>query len=129
MESAAVVAALTALAQQTRLAVFRLLVQQGPDGMAASEIAAQLGLSPTTLSFHLKELSRAGLVRTRQAGRFVFYSTDFAAMNALLHFLTENCCAGSDAPLECSPSTCDPQAGITDGRARRRIGKVKTRRT
>src|SRR4030095_13614192 len=93
MKSSEVIASLAALAQETRLAVFRLLVQQGPSGLAAGEIAATLGLSPATLSFHLKELSHAGLVQSMQQGRYVFYSADFKAMNTLVAFLTENCCA------------------------------------
>jgi DNA-binding transcriptional ArsR family regulator len=112
METKSAVAALAALAQDTRLAVYRLLVQQGPSGLAAGEIAAQLALAPATLSFHMKELSRAGLVTARQAGRFVFYAADFTAMNALLQFLTENCCAADcgpcDAPATCTPHACAP---------------------
>jgi ArsR family transcriptional regulator, arsenate/arsenite/antimonite-responsive transcriptional repressor len=106
MESTAVVAALSALAQGTRLAIYRLLVQQGPTGLAAGEIAAKLEIAPATLSFHLKELSRAGLVAARQDGRFIFYAADFAAMNELLGFLTENCCAA-----DCG--TCTPAAATT----------------
>jgi ArsR family transcriptional regulator len=79
MKSSDAVRSLSALAQETRLSVYRLLVQQGPSGMAAGEIAAALDLAPATLSFHLKELAHAGLVTARQAGRFVFYSADFAA--------------------------------------------------
>jgi len=104
MKSKAAVQSLAALAQETRLAVYRLLVQQGPSGRAAGEIAAQLGLAPATLSFHLKELAHAGLVSARQDGRFIFYAADFDAMNALLAFLTENCCAA-----DCGP-TCTPAA-------------------
>jgi DNA-binding transcriptional ArsR family regulator len=100
-----VVRALAALAQETRLAVFRLLVQQGPSGMAAGEIAATLDIAPATLSFHLKELSHAGLVGARQDGRFIFYSADFSAMNGLVDFLTENCCAADCGPgASCRPA-------------------------
>lgn len=106
MESKTVVVALAALAQETRLAVYRLLVQQGPTGMAAGEIAAQLALAPATLSFHLKELAHAGLVSSRQQGRFVFYAADFGAMNALLQFLTENCCAADCGPSCSAPALC-----------------------
>ena len=92
MESKAAVISLSALAQGSRLEVYRLLVQVGPDGMAASEIAERLGVPANTLSFHLKTLSHAGLVQSRQEGRFIFYSTNYDQMNELLSFLTENCC-------------------------------------
>jgi DNA-binding transcriptional ArsR family regulator len=99
METKTGVQALAALAQETRLAVFRLLVEAGPEGMPAGEIAAELDLPPATLSFHLAQLANAGLVRGRQAGRFIYYAPDFAAMNGLLGFLTENCCVrGACAP-------------------------------
>jgi ArsR family transcriptional regulator len=100
MESKAAVEALGALAQESRLQVYRLLVQAGPEGMAASEIAETLGIPANTLSFHLKTLSHAGLVHSRQEGRFVYYSTHYEQMNALLGFLTENCCGGRS----CAPS-------------------------
>lgn len=111
MESTSVVRALAALAQQSRLAVYRLLVQQGPSGMAAGEIAAALDLAPATLSFHLKELANAGLVLARQDGRFVFYSADFEAMNALLAFLTENCCAADCGAGNCRPVSAAAKRG------------------
>lgn len=108
METKTAVAALAALAQETRLAVYRLLVQQGPSGLAAGEIAAQIGIAPATLSFHLKELAHAGLVSSQQDGRFVYYAANFAAMNALLAFLTENCCAADCGP-GCAPAVaCNP---------------------
>jgi ArsR family transcriptional regulator len=94
MESKAAVIALGALAQTSRLEVYRLLVQAGPEGMPASDIAERLGIPANTLSFHLKNLSHAGLVQSRQDGRFVIYSTHYDQMNALLGFLTENCCGG-----------------------------------
>lgn len=94
METKAVVASLSALAHESRLAVFRLLVEAGPDGLAAGQLSERLGLPPSSLSFHLKELSHAGLVASRQQGRFVIYSADFTAMNDLLAFLTANCCGG-----------------------------------
>jgi DNA-binding transcriptional ArsR family regulator len=102
METKAVVDALAALAQVTRLAVYRLLVAQGPSGLAAGEIAAQLDIAPATLSFHLKELTHAGLVVARQQGRFIYYAADFARMNELMGFLTENCCAADCGP--CAPA-------------------------
>ena len=86
---------LSALAQESRLAIFRLLVQAGPEGLAAGAIGEKLGLPPATLSFHLAGLTRAGLAQSRQEGRFVIYSADYAAMNALVGFLTENCCQGA----------------------------------
>jgi DNA-binding transcriptional ArsR family regulator len=95
METTDAIRALGALAQETRLAIFRLLVQAGPEGRAAGAIGEALGIPPATLSFHLAQLAGAGLVRARQEGRFVYYSTDFGAMNTLLGFLTENCCGGN----------------------------------
>jgi len=94
MEAKAAVEALGALAQDRRLQVYRLLVQAGPEGLAASDIAERLGIPANTLSFHLKTLSHADLVQSRQEGRFVYYSTNYGQMNALLGFLTENCCSG-----------------------------------
>lgn len=94
METNQAIQALSALAQETRLAIFRLLVGAGPQGMAAGQIGEKLDLAPATLSFHLAGLSRAGLATSHQAGRFVIYSADFRAMNALLAYLSENCCVG-----------------------------------
>ncbi len=94
MESKHAVEALGALAQASRLQVYRLLVQAGPEGLAASEIAERLGVPANTLSFHLKALSHAELVVSRQEGRFIYSSANYAKMNALLGFLTENCCGG-----------------------------------
>jgi DNA-binding transcriptional ArsR family regulator len=94
MESKSAVAALGALAQDSRLQVYRLLVQAGPEGVPASEIAERLRIPANTLSFHLKTLSHADLVHARQQGRFIYYSANYEQMNALLGFLTENCCGG-----------------------------------
>jgi len=94
MDNKEAVPALAALAQESRLAAFRLLVQAGPGGLAASKIAEALGLPPSSLSFHLKELSQAALIVPRQEGRFVIYAARFDTMNALLGFLTQNCCGG-----------------------------------
>ena len=106
METRQAITALGALAQESRLAVFRLLVRTGPQGMAASKIAEQVGIAPSSLSFHLKELSIAGLVSARQEGRFVIYAANFGAMNDLVGFLTDNCCGGNP----CSPaSACKPE--------------------
>ena len=100
MESKDAVEALAALAQTSRLEVYRLLVQAGPEGIAASEIAEKLQIPANTLSFHLKNLSHADLVQSRQEGRFIYYSANYGQMNALLGFLTENCCGGrSCAPV------------------------------
>src|SRR5512145_3558796 len=104
MKTTDAVAALAALAQETRLAVYRLLVEQGAVGLAAGEIAERIGIAPAALSFHLKELSHARLVKSRQDGRYVFYSADFAAMNRLLAFLTDNCCAADGGG--CGPAAC-----------------------
>ncbi len=89
------VTSLAALAQASRLDAFRLLVQAGPPGLAAGELAGKLGISPPALSFHLRGLAQAGLVRSRQQGRFVYYSAAYDAMQSLVDFLTENCCGGS----------------------------------
>lgn len=94
MESKHASRALAALAQESRLAVFRMLVQAGPEGLPAGEIAGRLSLPPATASFHLAQLSRAGLLNSRTAGRFVIYSADFPCMTELVAFLTENCCGG-----------------------------------
>ncbi|WP_026611659.1 ArsR/SmtB family transcription factor [Methylocaldum szegediense] len=95
MEIKSVVTALAALAQESRLAVFRLLVQAGPEGMSAGKIGETLGIPPSSLSFHMKELAHAGLVSSRQESRYVIYSANFRTMNELLGFLTENCCGGN----------------------------------
>lgn len=94
MKTIDAVTALAALAQESRLAVYRLLVQAGPEGVAAGVVAEKLDILPTTLSFHLKELSRADLVSSRQDGRFVIYTANFGNMVKLVTFLTENCCGG-----------------------------------
>ena len=94
METKSAVTALTALAQETRLSVFRLLMEAGPLGIPAGVIGEKLSVPPATLSFHLKELSRAGLATARQEGRFIYYSADFECMAALMSFLTRNCCRG-----------------------------------
>ncbi|THC40821.1 helix-turn-helix transcriptional regulator [Massilia sp. Mn16-1_5] len=108
MDTKAALAALAALAQESRLAVFRLLVQAGPAGMAASRIAEHLDIAPSSLSFHLKELSHASLLSSKQDGRFVIYAANVEAMNGLVGFLTENCCGGvpceAAAPAACTPA-------------------------
>ena len=94
MEKTEAIAALSALAQGSRLDVFRLLVQAGPEGLPAGQIGERLGYPSATLSFHLNQLRQAGLVTFRRDGRSLIYMAEYAAMNALLGYLTENCCRG-----------------------------------
>ncbi len=98
------VTALSALAHESRLGVYRLLVTAGPEGMAAGAIADALRLPPATLSFHLKELSRARLAISRQEGRYVIYSANFGNALKLVNYLTENCCGGRSCLPECAPA-------------------------
>lgn len=107
METIDAVAALVALAQEHRLAVFRLLVQAGPQGMPAGQVADSLDLAPNTLTFHFDRLRAAGLVTVRREGRSMIYAAQFETMNTLLGFLTENCCQG--APEQCAPVVCAPK--------------------
>jgi len=110
MDSMATLKALAALAQDTRLALFRLLVEQGPAGLTPGKIAEVLDVPPATLSFHLKELANAGLIRARQESRFIHYSADFEAMNGLVAYLTENCCrASGGCDAACAPE-CNPKS-------------------
>lgn len=102
--------ALAALAQETRLDIFRLLVQAGKEGVPAGRIGDQLGLPSATLSFHLNQLRRAGLVTFRREGRSLIYAAEYAAMNDLLAYLTENCCRGDAAA--CGVGVCAPTASI-----------------
>ncbi len=95
LESKTIVSALAALAQESRLAIYRLLVQAGPDGLAAGKISESLGIAPSSLSFHVKELSHAQLLTSRNEGRYVIYSANFEQMNNVLAYLTENCCGGA----------------------------------
>ncbi|HUH84497.1 MAG TPA: metalloregulator ArsR/SmtB family transcription factor [Stellaceae bacterium] len=105
MERKAIVTALGALAQETRLAVYRLLVQAGPAGMPAGRIAERLQLALPTLSFHLAQLKQARLVTARRESRSIIYAASYPAMNGLIAYLTENCCGGDSA-----------QCGIADNR-------------
>jgi len=116
------VQALSGLAQNSRLAIFRLLVQAGPGGIAAGAIGDRLDLPPATLSFHLAGLTRAGLAQSRQEGRFVIYRADFENMNKLVAYLTENCCGGqSCAPAAaCEPTTAKGEKHEKTARTRRR---------
>jgi DNA-binding transcriptional ArsR family regulator len=108
MESEKAVQKLSALAQDARLAVFRLLVKAGPEGMAAGEIARKLKAQPNTMSAQLLLLSNAGLIRARREGRSIIYTVDFDAMSSLLVFLTEDCCGGR-------PEICAPLASVATG--------------
>ena len=100
MQAPEAVAALSALAQEHRLGLFRLLVRAGEEGMAAGAIAERLGMPNSSLSFHLAQLSRAGLIRQERRSRSLIYRADYGAMNALVSYLLENCCAGA----ECAPA-------------------------
>lgn len=102
METSEVIDALSALAQESRLSAFRLLVGAGPEGLAAGEIAEALGVAPATLSFHLKMLSHAGLIHSQREGRSIRYMASFDVMGELVDFLTSNCCGGD-------PGSCLPQ--------------------
>ncbi|WP_020167337.1 MULTISPECIES: ArsR/SmtB family transcription factor [Methylotenera] len=107
MDIQSAVLQLSSIAQEARLQIFRLLVQVGQDGLPAGNIGETLQIPASTLSFHLKELSRAGLIHSRQVSRFIFYSANYEAMNGLLTYLTENCCAGTK---NCPPVTaCKPK--------------------
>src|SRR3954468_16819663 len=106
MKKSQALAALAALSQENRLDTFRLLVQAGPDGMPAGEVAAALGLPPNTLTFHFDKLREAGLVTVRREGRSMIYSAHYGVMNALLGYLTENCCQGAAA--NCAAPACKP---------------------
>lgn len=109
METEQAVTALAALAHETRLEAFRRLVAAGPEGVAAGELAAALVVAPATLSFHLKELSRAGLVGARRRGRQIFYAVDFAGTRGLIDFLMQDCCRGR-------PELCGPLAETAESR-------------
>ena len=100
MESAEAVKALSALAQPTRLEIYRLLVVCGPEGIAAGQVAEKLKIAPATLSFHFRALSHAGLIESRQDGRFIYYAANFSAMNDMVAYLTENCCGGDIAACQ-----------------------------
>ncbi len=107
MNTKQAIPALAALAQETRLAIFRLLVARGPEGLAAGDIADRLDLPASSLSFHLAQLTHAGMIRQERRSRSLIYSVDFAAMNGLMGFLTENCCGGETTV--CAP-VCKPAA-------------------
>ena len=100
MNSSTAVSSFAALAHDSRLAIYRLLVQAGPTGLSVGEIGASVRVAPATLSFHLKALTHAGLVKARQDGRFIYYSASYERMNALIGFLTEKCCANDGIGCE-----------------------------
>ncbi len=113
MKGPAAIDAFGALAHQHRLAIYRALVRRGAGGLAAGVIGERVGLLPSSLTFHLQALQRAGLIQQRREGRQLIYSADFAAMNALLSYLTDNCCAesGESCGIACTPSRGRVQAG------------------
>ena len=120
METTNAVEALAALAQENRLEIFRLLVQAGPEGMAAGQVAEKLSLAPNTLTFHFDRLRFAGLVTVRRDGRSMIYAARYEAMNGLVSFLTENCCQGAQ---DCTPAAVCKPKGVRHeavSRARRR---------
>lgn len=117
MKTQTALAALAALAQESRLAIFRYLVEAGPNGSSVGPIAEALSLPAATLSFHLKELTHADLLVSRQEGRFIWYSANFETMNGLIEYLTENCCGGKSEL--CGPS-CNPNT-TTSKTTRKRI--------
>jgi ArsR family transcriptional regulator, arsenate/arsenite/antimonite-responsive transcriptional repressor len=107
MDSNRVVNSLSALGHETRLALYRMLVERGPDGLSAGVIAERLDVPPSSLSFHLQHLNRAGLITQRRLHRQLIYAADFTAMNDLLGYLTENCCGRGIAAPACAP-LCNP---------------------
>lgn len=110
MEAASVIRALGALAQEHRLAAFRLLVQAGPDGMPAGALAEAVGVPASSMSFHLAQLAHAGLVTQRRQSRSIIYAADYGAMNGLMAYLTENCCSGAACAPEAACSPVIPEA-------------------
>ena len=110
METKNIITALAALAQESRLAIFKQLVQAGPAGLAAGKIAELTAISPSSLSFHLKELLHANMVTSRTEGRFVIYAANFSTMNALLQYLTDNCCGGNPCATVCDTACAEGQA-------------------
>jgi ArsR family transcriptional regulator len=109
MKTKSVITALSALAQESRLAIFRTLIQAGPAGLPAGKIGEATQIAPSSISFHMKELVHADMVTSRNEGRFVIYTANFTTMNTLLAFLTENCCGGNPCT-----SVCDPACATTE---------------
>jgi ArsR family transcriptional regulator len=123
MNEMSAIAALGALAQETRLALFRLLVTCGPQGLAAGAIGERLGVAPSSLSFHLQELVHAGLITQRRLGRNLIYSAAYGRMNELLLYLTENCCGRGDA---CAPA-CNPADAFAKGDSDEAVSRTRAR--
>jgi ArsR family transcriptional regulator len=117
------IAALGALAQETRLALFRLLVACGPGGLSAGVIAERLGVAPSSLSFHLQQLVHAGLITQRRLSRQLIYAADYAAMNALMGYLSENCCGRGACVPVCNPARAFTPGASDEASARPRIGQ------
>ena len=113
MEIQFAIPALASLAQESRLAIFRTLVQAGPEGLPAGKVGELTGIAPSSLSFHLKELAHADMVSARQEGRFIIYTANFATMNALIEFLTENCCGGNACLPACAPATAAVKESVS----------------
>lgn len=109
MDASQVIAALGALAHETRLAAYRMLVERGPEGLPAGALSEGLGLPPSSMTFHLQQLTHAGLITQRRASRQIIYATDFTAMDAVMGYLTENCC-GRAGKATCAPTGCSPVA-------------------
>ncbi len=125
MKKQVVIGGLGALAQETRLDIFRILVQAGPDGLAAGTIGERLGLPPPTLSFHLSQLRFAGLVSARRKSRSIIYTADFEAMNELLAYLTQNCCCGR--PELCASDSFEQVQSAHASKGAGRIAKLRRR--
>src|ERR1051325_7177963 len=123
MERKAAIAALSALAQETRLDVFRLLVTAGPAGLPAGVIAERLGVLPSSLTFHLNLLHRAGLLRQTRRSRQLIYAAEYGPMTALLAYLTENCCGRGES---CAPA-CDPADAFATGESDEAVARARVR--
>ena len=111
-----VISALAALAHEYRLAIYRLLVERGPEGLPAGAIGERIGLQPSSLTFHLQALQRAGLITQERASRQLIYSTDFGVMNGLVGFLTDKCCTAGSAGCD---TACQPESGCKPARRKR----------
>jgi ArsR family transcriptional regulator len=121
MTATKIIAALAALAHEHRLAAYRLLVEAGPEGLSAGVVAERLGIPPSSLTFHLQQLLRAELVTQTRVSRQLFYAADFVAMNGLVGYLTENCCAASAQSCDAS---CKPASSVKSKPRAKRVGKA-----